>query len=157
MKNILIDIDGTVSDDIPNEKSELFAEAKVLENAVESVNKLYENQNNRITFFTARAEEHREVTDTWLKKNGFKIEYGDESIKCISRLQVKENYSIPKKEDLYDNGEVLKKMFEMEKNYLNQGVLKSLIRNIRGYLYFLKNVTIFLIIDLYYYFGLKNN
>lgn len=72
MKNILIDIDGTVSDDIPNEKSELFAEAKVLDNAVESVNKLYNNINNRITFFTARAEEHREVTDTWLKKHGFK-------------------------------------------------------------------------------------
>ena len=40
--NILIDIDGTVSDDIPNEKSELFKTAKVLENSVESVNKLYE-------------------------------------------------------------------------------------------------------------------
>ena len=39
-KNILIDIDGTVSDDIPNEKSELFSTANVLEDSVSSVNKL---------------------------------------------------------------------------------------------------------------------
>ena len=70
MKNILIDIDGTVSDDIPNEKSFLFSSAKVLDGAVEAVNKLYTN--NIITFFTARREEHREVTEEWLNKNGFK-------------------------------------------------------------------------------------
>ena len=72
MINLLIDIDGTVSDDIPNENPELFSDAKVLNNAVESVNKLYSNSNNRITFFTARTEEHREVTKKWLEKNGFK-------------------------------------------------------------------------------------
>jgi len=70
--NILIDIDGTVSDDIPNEKSELFKTAKVLENSVESVNKLYE-AGHHITFFTARREEHREVTETWLRSNNFKF------------------------------------------------------------------------------------
>lgn len=70
MKNILIDIDGTVSDDIPNEKSHLFSTAKILDGAVEAVNKLYSN--NIITFFTARREEHREVTEEWLNKNGFK-------------------------------------------------------------------------------------
>jgi len=36
-KNILIDIDGTVSEDIPNEESDRFSEAYVLENSVQSV------------------------------------------------------------------------------------------------------------------------
>ena len=72
--NILIDIDGTVSDDVPNEKSELFSKAGVLENAIESVNKLYDEGHN-ITFFTARKEEHRDVTETWLKNNNFKFHY----------------------------------------------------------------------------------
>ena len=40
---------GTVSDDIPNEKSELFSTAKVLDGAVKAVNKLYAH--NIITFF----------------------------------------------------------------------------------------------------------
>jgi hypothetical protein len=26
-----------------------------------------------ITFFTSRTEEHREITDTWLQKNGFRF------------------------------------------------------------------------------------
>ena len=69
--NILIDIDGTVSEDIPNERSELFSRAKVLENSVESVNKLYE-QGHSIIFFTARKEEHRVDTEDWLNRNGFK-------------------------------------------------------------------------------------
>ena len=70
MKNILIDIDGTVSDDIPNEKAHLFSTAKVLDGAVKAVNKLHAN--NIITFFTARREEHRKVTEDWLNINGFK-------------------------------------------------------------------------------------
>jgi len=69
--NILIDIDGTVSEDIPNEESDRFRDANVLANSIESVNKLYDN-GNTITFFTARTEEHREVTESWLNKHGFK-------------------------------------------------------------------------------------
>ena len=71
-KNILIDIDGTVSEDIPNEEDYRFANALVLKDSVESVNKLYDNNNNIITFFTARTEKHRAVTEKWLKDNGFK-------------------------------------------------------------------------------------
>ena len=71
MKNILIDIDGTVSEDIPNEEDYRFGDAYVLEGAVESVNKLYDDKNNVITFFTARLEKHREITEKWLKDNGF--------------------------------------------------------------------------------------
>lgn len=71
--NIMIDIDGTVSDDIPNEESYRFKDANVLEDAVESVNKLFD-EGNTITFFTARREEHREVTENWLNKRGFKFD-----------------------------------------------------------------------------------
>jgi uncharacterized HAD superfamily protein len=69
--NILIDIDGTVSEDIPNAEDYRFANAQVLDNAVESVNKLYDAGHN-ITFFTARLTKHREVTEQWLKKHKFK-------------------------------------------------------------------------------------
>ena len=68
--NILIDIDGTVSEDIPNEESYRFADAIVLKNSVNSVNMLY-NLGHVITFFTARTEQHRDVTEKWLKKHGF--------------------------------------------------------------------------------------
>jgi len=39
--------------------------------ALEILNKWYE-QGHIITFFTSRTEEHRQVTETWLKKHGFK-------------------------------------------------------------------------------------
>ena len=39
--NIMIDIDGTVSDDIPNEESHRFINASLIDGAVEKVNKLY--------------------------------------------------------------------------------------------------------------------
>jgi len=73
MKNtiFLIDIDGTICDDIKNENSHLFATAKVYEGAVEHINKYYDD-GNIITFFTARESKDREVTETWLKENGFK-------------------------------------------------------------------------------------
>ena len=70
-KNILIDIDGTISDDISNEERHKFADAAVLENAVKSVNKLYD-EGHIITFFTARSSYDRDVTENWLKKNNFR-------------------------------------------------------------------------------------
>ena len=69
--NIMIDIDGTVSDDIPNEESHRFINASLIDGAVEKVNKLY-SEGHIITFFTSRLEEHRQVTEEWLEKNGFK-------------------------------------------------------------------------------------
>ena len=71
IKNYLIDIDGTICDDIPNEEPERMVTAKVYPDALETLNKWYD-QGHIITFFTSRIEEHREVTDTWLKKHGFK-------------------------------------------------------------------------------------
>jgi uncharacterized HAD superfamily protein len=70
-KIILIDIDGTVSEDIPNEEYWRFGEAYVLPNSLETINSWYDG-GAHITFFTARREEHREVTEKWLSERGFK-------------------------------------------------------------------------------------
>ena len=71
IKNYLIDIDGTICDDIPNEEPERMATAKLYPDALETLNNWYE-EGHYITFFTSRLEEHREVTEVWLKENGFK-------------------------------------------------------------------------------------
>jgi len=71
IKNYLIDIDGTICDDIPNEQPELMKSAKLYTDALKTLNKWYE-EGHIITFFTSRLEEHRQVTEEWLKKNGFK-------------------------------------------------------------------------------------
>ena len=69
----LIDIDGTVCEDIPNEEADRFSTARVLPGALEKVIKLY-NEGGRITFFTSRTSEHAQVTELWLKSNGFPFE-----------------------------------------------------------------------------------
>jgi hypothetical protein len=71
VKNYLIDIDGTVCDDIPNEQPERMATAKVYPDALKICNKWYD-EGHIITFFTSRTEDHRVVTEKWLKKHGFK-------------------------------------------------------------------------------------
>lgn len=71
VKNYLIDIDGTVCDDIPNEEPERMATANLYPDALETLNSWYD-QGHYITFFTSRVEEHRQVTEVWLKENGFK-------------------------------------------------------------------------------------
>lgn len=71
VKNYLIDIDGTICDDIPNEEPERMITAKLYPDALEVLNKWYE-EGHVITFFTSRTEEHREITENWLDKNGFK-------------------------------------------------------------------------------------
>ncbi len=71
IKNYLIDIDGTICDDIPNEEPERMVTAELYPDALEVLNKWYE-EGHIITFFTSRTEDHREITETWLQKNGFK-------------------------------------------------------------------------------------
>lgn len=71
VKNYLIDIDGTICDDIPNEEPERMSTAKLFPDALETLNKWYE-EGHVICFFTSRTEEHRKVTEQWLKNNGFK-------------------------------------------------------------------------------------
>lgn len=71
VKNYLIDIDGTICDDIPNEEPERMATAALYPDALEILNKWYD-EGHIITFFTSRTEEHRSITEEWLNKNGFK-------------------------------------------------------------------------------------
>ena len=71
IKNYLIDIDGTICDDIPNEEPERMIYAKVYPEALETLNRWYD-QGHIITFFTSRLEEQRNVTEKWLKDHGFK-------------------------------------------------------------------------------------
>ena len=70
IKNYLIDIDGTVCDDIPNEEPERMVTAKVFPEALETI-KTWHAEGHFITFFTSRTEEHRMVTENWLAKHGF--------------------------------------------------------------------------------------
>ena len=71
VKNYLIDIDGTICDDIPNEQPERMIDAKLFPDALKTLNKWYE-QGHIICFFTSRTEDHRLITEKWLKKHGFK-------------------------------------------------------------------------------------
>jgi len=71
VKNYLIDIDGTVTDDVPNEEPERMATCEPFPDALKTVNKWYD-EGHQICFFTSRVEEHRKVTEEWLNKNGFK-------------------------------------------------------------------------------------
>lgn len=71
IKNYLIDIDGTVTDDIPNEEPERMATCEPFPDALATLNKWYD-EGHIICFFTSRTEAHREVTTEWLDRNGFK-------------------------------------------------------------------------------------
>ena len=71
IKNYLIDIDGTVCDDIPNEEPERMSTAKLYPDALVTLNKWHDD-GHIICFFTSRTEDHRQVTEEWLKNNGFK-------------------------------------------------------------------------------------
>ena len=70
IKNYLIDIDGTICDDIHNEEPERMATAQVYPDALKTLNRWYD-QGHMICFFTSRTEEHRQVTEDWLAKHGF--------------------------------------------------------------------------------------
>ena len=71
VKNYLIDIDGTVTDDVPNEEPERMKHVLPFPDALEILNKWYD-EGHIITFFTSRTEEVREITEAWLDRHGFK-------------------------------------------------------------------------------------
>ena len=71
VKNYLIDIDGTVTEDVPNEESERMATCLPYEGSVDMINTWYDD-GHIITFFTSRTDEHERVTKQWLDKHGFK-------------------------------------------------------------------------------------
>jgi hypothetical protein len=71
IKNYLIDIDGTITDDVPNEEPERMSVVQPYHGSIETLNKWYD-EGHIITFFTSRTEEHREITEAWLDKWGYK-------------------------------------------------------------------------------------
>lgn len=71
VKNYLIDIDGTITEDVPNEEPERMGTCAPFPDALKTLNKWYD-EGHVICFFTSRTEAHREVTETWLDKHGFK-------------------------------------------------------------------------------------
>ena len=74
VKNYLIDIDGTVTEDVPNEEPERMATCLPYEGSVDMINTWYDD-GHIITFFTSRTDEHEIVTKQWLDKHGFKYHY----------------------------------------------------------------------------------
>ncbi|TVZ51099.1 phosphoheptose isomerase [Dokdonia sp. Hel_I_53] len=72
VKNYLIDIDGTITEDVPNEEPERMATCEPFPDALKTLNKWYD-EGHLICFFTSRTEEHRDVTTKWLDKHGFKF------------------------------------------------------------------------------------
>lgn len=68
----LIDIDGTICDDIKNEESHLYPTAKPFEGSREQINNLYD-EGNKIVFFTARESKDRLTTHDWLLQHRFKF------------------------------------------------------------------------------------
>ncbi|WP_294819993.1 phosphoheptose isomerase [uncultured Flavobacterium sp.] len=72
IKNYLIDIDGTICDDIPNEEPERMVTATLYPDALETLNRWYD-EGHVIYFFTSRTEAHREITEEWLNRHGFKF------------------------------------------------------------------------------------
>jgi hypothetical protein len=71
LKNYLIDIDGTVTEDVPNEQPERMSIVEPFEGSVEMINDWYK-EGHIITFFTSRTDEHELVTKQWLDKWNFK-------------------------------------------------------------------------------------
>jgi hypothetical protein len=71
IKNYLVDIDGTICEDVPNEEPARMAIAAIFPGALDTINKWYD-EGHIITFFTSRTEDHREITEEWLKRNGFR-------------------------------------------------------------------------------------
>lgn len=74
VKNFLIDIDGTICDDIPNEQPERMVTAEPYRDALDTINKWYD-AGHVITFFSSRTDAHREITTEWLNRHGFKYHY----------------------------------------------------------------------------------
>lgn len=74
IKNYLIDIDGTICDDVPNEEPERMATVEPYADALEICNKWFD-EGHIITFFTSRTEEHRAITQDWLQEYGFKYHH----------------------------------------------------------------------------------
>ena len=70
MINYLIDIDGTITDDVPNEEPDRMETCLPHEGSVDQINQWY-GEGHTITFFTSRTDKHKEITEKWLEKHGY--------------------------------------------------------------------------------------
>ena len=69
VKIFIIDIDGTICENIRNEEGvSRMARAKPYVGSIKRINQLYD-EGHYVCFFTARTDEHRQVTEEWLKKH----------------------------------------------------------------------------------------
>ena len=71
VKNYLIDIDGTITEDVPNEEPDRMVTCEPFPDALETISRWYD-EGHILTFFTSRTEEHREVTEQWFEKHGIR-------------------------------------------------------------------------------------
>lgn len=69
-KNFLIDIDGTITDDVPNEEPERMRTCEPFPDALKKIREWYD-QGHYIYFFTSRTEDLRQLTEEWLQRHGF--------------------------------------------------------------------------------------
>jgi len=70
-KNFLIDIDGTITEDIPNEEPERMVTCKPFPDALQKINE-WHDEGHVIYFFTSRTESLRAITEEWLSRHGFR-------------------------------------------------------------------------------------
>ena len=70
LKNLIIDIDGVICEDVPNEEPERMVTAAEIPGSKKQVNEWFK-QGHIITFFTARTEDLQKITEAWLKTHGF--------------------------------------------------------------------------------------
>ena len=74
IKNYLIDIDGTITEDVPNEEPERMSTCLPFEDALETCNKWYD-EGHMICFFTSRVEEHRKDNGRMAKQTWIQIPF----------------------------------------------------------------------------------
>lgn len=67
----MIDIDGVICIHVPNEFPEKMKTAAEIPGAKDWINARFD-EGHYICFFTARLEEHRKITEAWLKGHGFR-------------------------------------------------------------------------------------
>ena len=68
----IIDIDGTVCEHVSNEEGpEKMLGARPFEDAIATINGFYD-EGHYVCFFSARTDEHRDATESWLRSHGVK-------------------------------------------------------------------------------------
>ncbi len=70
-KIFIVDIDGVVCEHVDNERPEKMADAAPYQESISKINQWFDG-GHQVCFFTARTEEHRSITEEWLKGHGMK-------------------------------------------------------------------------------------